>query len=135
MIPLLLAIASDCTFVARGFCGETDHLTSLIKEGIRHRGFALIDILQNCVSFNKVNTFKWYSSRVYKINEEPDYNPGDRAMAFARAQEWGERIPIGILYKTERPSMTDEEPVLRQGILAKQEIKPDAFRALLERFA
>jgi 2-oxoglutarate ferredoxin oxidoreductase subunit beta len=135
MIPLLLAIASDCTFVARGFSGEPDHLTSLIKEGIRHRGFSLIDILQNCVTFNKVNTFKWYASRVYKIDEDPDYDPEDKTKAFLRAQEWGERIPIGIIYRTQRPTLNEEEPALRQGVLAKQEINPPSFRHLLERFA
>jgi 2-oxoglutarate ferredoxin oxidoreductase subunit beta len=135
MIPLLLAIASDCSFVARGFVGEGDHLVSLIKEGIRHRGFALIDILQNCVTFNKVNTFRWYSSRVYKINEDPDYDPGDKTKAFVRAQEWGEKIPIGIFYRTRRAPMNEEEPALRQGVLARQEINPLAFRHLVERFS
>ena len=132
MSPLLLAIASNCTFVARGFVGEGDHLTSLIKEGIRHRGFAFIDILQNCVTFNHVNTFKWYSSRVYKINDEPDYTPEDRTKAFIRAQEWGERIPVGIFYRTERPTLNDEEPALEPGVLVNQEINPLAFQNLLE---
>ena len=132
MSPLLLAIASNCTFVARGFVGEGDHLTSLIKEGIRHRGFAFIDILQNCVTFNQVNTFKWYSSRVYKIDDEPDYTPEDRTKAFIRAQEWGERIPVGIFYRTERPTLNDEEPALEPGVLVNQEINPLAFQNLLE---
>ncbi len=60
MTPLLLAIASNCSFVARGFCGEIEHLTYLIKEGVSHKGFAFIEILQNCVSFTKVNTLQWY---------------------------------------------------------------------------
>ena len=135
MIPLLLAIASDCSFVARGFSGEADHLTFLIMEGIRHRGFALIEILQNCVTFNKVNTFKWYSSRVYKINDELDYDPSNRTTAFVRAQEWGERIPIGIFYRAQRPPMNEEEPALKRGALAKQAIHPHTFGYLLERFA
>jgi 2-oxoglutarate/2-oxoacid ferredoxin oxidoreductase subunit beta len=135
MVPRLLAIASDCSFVARGFCGEADHLTFLIMEGTRHRGFALIEILQNCVTFNKVNTFNWYSNRVYKINDEPDYDPGNRTKAFVRAQEWGERIPIGIFYRAQRPTINEEEPALKQGVLAKQEIDPHAFGYLLEKFA
>ena len=44
--------------------------------GIQHKGFALIDILQPCVSFNHKNTFDWYRQRVYKLGE--DYDPGDR---------------------------------------------------------
>jgi 2-oxoglutarate ferredoxin oxidoreductase subunit beta len=134
MIPLLLAIASDCSFVARGFVGEADHLTSLIKEGIRHRGFALIEILQNCVTFNKVNTFKWYASRVYKIEEDPSYDPADRFQAFLKAQEWREKIPIGIFYRTLRPTLDEGEPALKRGVLAKQAIDPRSFQSLLDKF-
>ena len=132
--PLLLAIASDCGFVARGFAGDTEHLATLVKEGIRHNGFAYIDILQPCVSFNKVNTFQWYAGRVYKINDEPGYDPHDRIEAFKRAQEWGERIPIGILYKNERPSLDEEEPAIRDMSLVKQPIVPDRISDLLEMF-
>ena len=134
MHPLLLAIASDCGFVARGFCGDVEHLTHLIKEGVSHRGFAFIEILQNCVSFNKVNTFQWYKSRVYKIDDDPDYNPSDRLTAFTRAQEWGEKIPIGVLYRTERPSLDAREPVIGKVSLVKQEIDTDSFSAILETF-
>jgi len=135
MIPLLLAIASDCSFVARGFVGQGDHLVSLIREGIGHRGFAFIEILQNCVTFNKVNTFKWYASHVYKIEDDPAYDPEDRTKAFLKAQEWGERIPIGIFYRTRRPVLNEEDPVLKQGPLAGQKIDPTAFRGLLDRFS
>ncbi len=58
--PLALAIALDCSFVARGFAGDIPHLKELMKEAINHRGFSLLDILQPCVTFNKVNTFSWY---------------------------------------------------------------------------
>jgi 2-oxoglutarate ferredoxin oxidoreductase subunit beta len=134
MNPMLLSIASNCSFAARGFCGETEHLTYLIKEGISHKGFAFIEILQNCVSFNKVNTFQWYKSRVYKINEEPEYNPADRMMAFTRAQEWGEKIPIGILYRTERPTLDAQEPAIKKMSLVKQGVDPASFAGILETF-
>ena len=135
MIPLLLAIASDCSFVARGFVGQGDHLVSLIKEGIGHRGFAFIEILQNCVTFNKVNTFKWYAGRVYRIEDDSAYDPEDRTKAFLKAQEWGEKIPIGIFYRIRRPVLNEEDPVLKRGPLAGQEIDPTAFRGLLDRFS
>jgi 2-oxoglutarate ferredoxin oxidoreductase subunit beta len=134
MSPLLLAIASNCSFVARGFSGETEHLTRLIKEGISHKGFALIDILQNCVSFNRVNTFQWYSKRVYKINDEPGYDPNDRMLAITRAQEWGERIPIGILYRTERPTLDEQEPTIKEVSLVKQKIDQASFVTVLAQF-
>jgi 2-oxoglutarate ferredoxin oxidoreductase subunit beta len=134
MNPLLLAIASNCSFVARGFCGDIEHLTHLIKEGVSHKGFAFIEILQNCVSFNKVNTFRWYKSRVCKINEEPEYNPADRMMAFTRAQEWGEKIPIGMIYRTERPTLEAQEPAIKEMSLVKQRINPASFAGIFETF-
>jgi 2-oxoglutarate ferredoxin oxidoreductase subunit beta len=134
MSPLLLAIASNCSFVARGFAGETDHLTYLIKEGISHKGFSYIDILQPCVSFNRVNTNKWYSSRVYKINDESQYDFTDRMLAFSKAQEWGEKIPIGIIYKNDRPALDEQEPAIRETCLVKQRIDQDSFKSILEVF-
>lgn len=134
MNPVLLAIASNGNFVARGFCGEREHLTHLIKEGVSHKGFAFIEILQNCVSFNKVNTFQWYKSRVYKINEDSQYNPADRMSAFKRAQEWGERIPIGIIYRSERPTLEAHEPAIKKMSLVKQRIDPASFADLFETF-
>jgi 2-oxoglutarate ferredoxin oxidoreductase subunit beta len=132
--PLLLAIASDCSFVARGFAGEVDHLADLIKDGIRHKGFALIDILQPCVSFNRVNTFKWYSERVYKIERVSEYDAGDRLTAFNKAQEWGDRIPIGIIYRNQRPTLEEQIPAIADEPLVAQQIDPDAFAELLESF-
>ena len=132
--PLLLAIASDCSFVARGFAGEVDHLADLIKEGIRHKGFALIDILQPCVSFNRVNTFKWYSERVYKIEPVSEYDAENRLTAFKKAQEWGDRIPIGIIYRNQRPTLEEQLSAIADKPLVAQQLNPKAFSELLETF-
>ena len=131
--PLMLALASDVTFLARGFSGEIDHLAGLIKAGINHRGFALIDILQNCPSFNRVNTFAWYKQRIYKLGE--DYNPADKAAALKKAQEWGDKIPIGIIYQQERPVYEDTLPQLKDLPLVKQPIEPRKIEALMGEFA
>ncbi|UCF92783.1 MAG: 2-oxoacid:ferredoxin oxidoreductase subunit beta [Desulfobacterales bacterium] len=133
MNPLLLAVACDCSFVARGFAGAIEHLTDLIRQGIRHRGFALIDILQPCVSFNRVNTFQWYEERVYPVGEG-EYDPGDRTAAFNRAQEWGERIPIGIIYRRERPTLSAQHAAIARQSLVRQPIDPTGFPGLLEAF-
>jgi len=132
--PLLLAVASDCSFVARGFAGEIDHLAGLIKAGIQHRGFALIDILQPCVSFNRVNTFKWYSERVYKIDADSPHDASDRLNAFQKAQEWGDKIPIGLIYRNQRPTLEEQIPAIADQPLVAQKINPDAFSELLETF-
>jgi 2-oxoglutarate ferredoxin oxidoreductase subunit beta len=130
--PLMLALASDISFLARGFAGEIDHLSGLIKVGITHRGFALIDILQPCVSFNHVNTFAWYKQRVYKLDD--NYDPSSKAAALLKAQEWGDRIPIGIIYKQERPVYEDTLPQLKDLPLVKQPIEPVKIEKLLDEF-
>ena len=132
--PLLLAVASDCSFVARGFAGEIDHLADLIKAGIQHKGFALIDILQPCVSFNRVNTFKWYSDRVYEIDSDSTYDTKDRLNAFQKAQEWGDKIPIGIIYRIQRPTLEEQIPAIADQPLVAQQTNPKVFAELLEKF-
>ncbi len=132
--PIALAIASDISFVGRGFAGDVAHLTSLIKLGITHKGFALIDILQPCVSFNHKNTYSWYRERVYKLEEESNYDPGDKLAAFAKAQEWGERIPIGIIYQKALLTFEEQLPALSKGPLVRQKIEPGRVEGLLNEF-
>jgi 2-oxoglutarate ferredoxin oxidoreductase subunit beta len=127
--PLALAIAMDCSFVARAFAGAKGlpQLQDLMKKALRHKGFAMIDILQNCVTFNKINTFHWYKDRTYQLEE--DYEPGDRIKAFGRALEWGEKIPTGLFYKNERPGLADGYPILKEQCLAAMEFdRPKVLR-------
>jgi len=132
--PIAVALASDVTFVARGFAGDIEHLSRLLKMGIEHKGFSLVDILQPCVSFNKVNTYQWYRERVYKLDDEPGYNPGDKLAAFAKSQEWGSRIPIGLIYQNERPVYEEQLPQLKEIPLVRQELNPQRFEKLLDEF-
>lgn len=113
--PLLVALAAGATFIARGFAGEPKHLARLIGEAIRHEGYALIDVLQPCVTFNKVNTYDWYGERVYKLEDEEGYDPSDFDQAWKKAREWGDRIPMGILYRrTDVPSYESQVAVLER---------------------
>jgi 2-oxoglutarate ferredoxin oxidoreductase subunit beta len=130
--PVAIAVASGATFVARGFSGDIDHLTALIKAAIIHKGFSLIDILQPCTTFNLRNTFSWYRERVYKLGE--DYKPGDRATAFAKALEWGDRIPIGVIYREERPTFEEQVPALHQGSLIRLKTSPDKAARIINEF-
>ncbi len=121
--PMVLAIAGGATFVSRGFVGELDHLKSLIIQAIKHRGFALIDILQPCVSFNYKNTYKWYKERTYKLEDLKDYNPEDKMQAYVKAHEWGDKIPIGVLYKETRSTYEDFLPQIKDTPLVEQKIE------------
>ncbi|MFC1953775.1 thiamine pyrophosphate-dependent enzyme, partial [Chloroflexota bacterium] len=131
--PLALALASDISFLARGFAGDIEHLSGLLKAGIEHKGFSLIDILQPCVSFNHKNTYQWYRERVYKLGDE-EYDPENKMAAFTKAQEWDNRIPIGIIYRKERPLYEEQFPFLKDMPLVKHKTDPMEFEKLLDEF-
>jgi len=131
--PLAVAIVNGASFVSRGFAGDIDHLSNLIKKGIAHRGFALVDILQPCVSFNSKNTFQWYKERTYKLEDEK-YDPRDKRAALEKALEWGDKIPIGVIYEGNLPVYEDQLPALRKGPLVRNEIGPARVETLLAEF-
>jgi 2-oxoglutarate/2-oxoacid ferredoxin oxidoreductase subunit beta len=109
--PMALAIALDVTFVARVFCGDAEKTKEIMKQAIRHKGFALVDIFQPCVSFNKINTYKWFKEHTYNLPD--DYNPADRAGAFAKAIE-EDPFPLGILYRSDHRKTFEENLAVYQ---------------------
>jgi len=130
--PLSMAISQDCSFVARGFAGDQEHLKELMKAAITHRGFSLLDILQPCVTFNKVNTFKWYRDRVYKL--EDNYDPYNQIKAFERALEWGDKIPNGIFYKNDKETLEEIVPTIHEIPLVRKKFSVEALKQEIERF-
>jgi 2-oxoglutarate ferredoxin oxidoreductase subunit beta len=115
--PLAIAIVEDCSFVARSFAGDLEHLQEMMVAALGHKGgFALLDILQPCPSFNKVNTLQWYRQRVKRIDGSHD--PFDRWKALELALKWGEEIPIGVVYRSGRVSFESLQPALKEGTLA-----------------
>ncbi len=122
--PLAVAVAAGGTFISRGWSGDIKHLTWLMTEALGHRGYALVDVLQPCVTFNRKYSYDWLRPRVYKLQAEEEYDPSDQAAAFAKALEWGERIPIGIIYRTEaQPAYEEMVPALKAGPLVKQSLR------------
>jgi 2-oxoglutarate ferredoxin oxidoreductase subunit beta len=130
--PLTLAISQEASLVGRGYAGDTDHLKELIKDGVNNPGFSLIDILQPCVSFDHKHTYSWYQQRVYHLGKE--YDPQDKVTAFQTAQEWEDKIPLGILYKKERPTFESLQTVLKKGTLISQETDPSKLNVVLDEF-
>jgi 2-oxoglutarate/2-oxoacid ferredoxin oxidoreductase subunit beta len=130
--PIALAVSMNAGFVARGFSGNIGHLTRLIREAHNHNGFALVDILQPCVSFNKVNTHAWYKDRCYELDNS--YDPHDWDGAIQKSREWGEKIPLGIIYKKEGPSFADQIPNLQNGNLIDQRIKKKDLKEVFGSF-
>ncbi len=133
MNPLLTALAMGAGFVARGFSADKAQLEELIRAAIQYRGYSLVDILQPCVSFNKINTFQWYKSRVYPLDGTHDRT--NLASAIEKSMEWGDRIPTGILYQVDKPVWPDHIPHLKEGpALVDRPVEKDAIRALTADF-
>lgn len=130
--PLSVAIALNASFVGRAFAGDVEQTAQIIVSAINHKGYALVDILQNCVSFNKVNTFQWYKEHTYYLDES--YNPTDRDAAFSKAVE-EDKFALGILY------INGQNPVFEEGLAAYADndsplymrgIDLDRIRALMD---
>lgn len=101
--PLALAISQGATFVAQGFAGNVKQIIELVKAALAHKGFALVNILQPCVTFNKINTYHYYLERTYQLAENYDFT--DLNQALIKAMDVNqEKFPLGILYKTTRPA-------------------------------
>jgi 2-oxoglutarate ferredoxin oxidoreductase subunit beta len=149
--PIALALVSGYTFVARSYAYNVKHLKDTIIQGIQHKGLAFIDVLQPCPTYNDINTKDWYAgedrkdpktgkpqSRLYGL-EETGFDPivhdlaedfKKKVAAMEKAEEWGDRIPIGLFYKTEfEPTfidrITSRIPFYRSNPPAKQRISDE----------
>ncbi|MFC1855319.1 2-oxoacid:ferredoxin oxidoreductase subunit beta [Thermodesulfobacteriota bacterium] len=113
-----LAVTLGANFVARSYTGDHDHLKEMMKQAITKKGFSLLDVLTPCISFNKVNTFKWYKERVYQIDKKHDAT--NKMIAYEKALEWGDKIPIGKIYEGSRGSFTDKLSALSSSTLIEK---------------
>lgn len=130
--PVAVAVAMQASFVARGFSGMIDHLSGLIQQALAHEGFALIDVLQPCVSFNKVNTFAWYKKRCYTLPDE--YDATDWQAAMNTAMQWGDKIPLGIIYRNQRATLEKRFSALQQGSLVGRSTDLGELKEILNKF-
>jgi len=123
--PLAAAIIGGASFVARAFAGDVAHTKTLMKEAITHRGFALLDILQPCVTFNKLNTYEFFQKRCYKL-DAAGHDPADKNKALQKAFEQHEtnyeKMPIGVFFREQRPTYEDTLPQIKEKALVEQEI-------------
>lgn len=124
--PLAISLVAGASFVARGFAGDLPHLTNLIVQAIKHKGFSVVDILQPCVTFNTVNTFDWFKERIYKIEK-----PASKLAALEKSLEWpsyaeasagkpqngqDNKIPIGIFFQEERATLAGGIPKIEKSL-------------------
>ena len=131
--PLAVAIALDAGFVARAFAGDADQTREIIKKAIAHKGYALVDIFQPCVSFNRLNTYQWFKERTYYLENN---DPADRDDAFKRATE-REKLPLGIFYlNSDKKTFEENVGIYREDSLPLYAREPDPgkMRSLIEAF-
>jgi 2-oxoglutarate ferredoxin oxidoreductase subunit beta len=131
--PIAVAVALRAGFVARSFSGAGAQLVDVIIQALSHKGFALVDILHPCVSFNKINTYAWYKERCTPLPD--DYDPTDWEAAMRTAVQWGEQIPIGVIYRNSRMSFADQVPALQAGPLVRQSPNREALHDFMMSFA
>jgi 2-oxoglutarate ferredoxin oxidoreductase subunit beta len=93
--PISVAIALKASFVARAYCRDVEETKDILKKAIKHKGYALVDIFQPCVTFNKVNTYQWFKENTYYL--EDSHDPYDIEQAFKRSMET-DKFPLGIFY-------------------------------------
>jgi len=110
--PIALALIAGASYVSRGFSGDPKHLTELIQNGMKHKGFALVDVFSPCVTWNKINTYDYFRQKCYKFNGA-DYNTSDLTQAFAKARETDPKIPIGLFYEIQKPTYEEQDPTLK----------------------
>jgi 2-oxoglutarate ferredoxin oxidoreductase subunit beta len=130
--PLAIAVAMHAGFVARGYVGLEEHMVDILFQAIGHRGFALVDILQPCVSFNRVNTYQWYKDRCKPLPSS--YDPTDWEAAIRLSQQWGDEIPVGVFYRNQRPPFEDHFSALRKGSLVGQELERGRLAKIMETY-
>jgi 2-oxoglutarate ferredoxin oxidoreductase subunit beta len=133
-LPAALALSAGATFVARGFSGDLDHLSTLVAEGIRHRGFAFIDVLQVCVSFHPAKSYAWYQDRIFKL-EDTGHDTGDRGKALALALQGGEdRLATGVFFQKEAPAYEESVSAIVRGPLVDRDSAGVDLAPLMEEF-
>jgi len=129
--PLAVAVAMRASFVARSFSGLREHAAATIEAAMRHKGFSLVDMHSPCISFNKVNTFGWYKSRC----KEVAHDPADWAEAMKAAMVFGDEIPIGVIYREERPTKETLLPQCREGALYRKSVDMDKVAGHMRSYA
>lgn len=118
--PLALSLVSGATFVAQAFAGNPKHLIEMIKEAVLHPGFSLVNVLQPCVTFNKINTYQYYQQKSYLLPQ--DYDKSNFSLALKKSLELKEeKFPLGVIYQTRKPTFTEQLPQLKEKTLLERE--------------
>ncbi|UOE92771.1 2-oxoacid:ferredoxin oxidoreductase subunit beta [Alkalihalobacillus sp. LMS39] len=130
------ALTAGATFVAQSFSSDLKELTSLIEQGINHKGFSLINVFSPCVTFNKVNTYDWFKENLVKLSDIEGYDPNNRMTAMQTLME-NNGLVTGLIYQdTEKKSYQDLVIGYDEKALSAQDLSldEDKFNQLMEEF-
>ncbi|OXS59753.1 2-oxoacid ferredoxin oxidoreductase [Cohnella sp. CIP 111063] len=120
--PLEIALSAGATFVAQSFSSDLKQLTSLIEQGLAHKGFSLINVFSPCVTFNKINTYDWFKENIVNLDQFPDYDPSNRVAAMNKIMETNGML-TGLIYQNkERKSYEDLLTGFKEEALTKQDL-------------
>lgn len=122
------------TFVARSWSGDIKHMTEVLKAALQHRGFAFVDLLQACPTYNKFATHEYLMEKCKPVG--PGYDPSDFATARMTATLTHESIATGVLYQNEDVPSFYENLVPRQGkeTTAVEEVAQIDVSQFIQRF-
>ncbi|GIW64799.1 MAG: 2-oxoglutarate ferredoxin oxidoreductase subunit beta [Patescibacteria group bacterium] len=131
--PLALALTQGASFIAQTFAGDLNHMISMIKLALNHKGFSLVNILQPCVTFNKVNTYQYYLKRVYKLDD--NYDKTDFKLALEKTLELNEeKFPLGVIYQIEKKSYHEQLPQLSDDLTLISKKRFEKINDLIKNF-
>lgn len=128
--PLMLALSSDATFVARTFSGNMAHAKEIFKKAIQHKGFALVDVFQPCITYNKINTYSYFNQKTYDL-QKTGHDTTNLEAAVAKSLE-EEKLPIGIFYQKEEASYEDQLPKTNKLPIVKHDISKIKVQKLID---
>lgn len=136
IIPAHVALISNASFVARGFSGDINHLTKLIKAAVKHKGFSFLEILQPCITLNKINTFEWFRERIYKLEDKKDYDTSNWDKAFEVTKSREDKIATGIIYQDKNSTPFSQRLPHRKGKKSRliDEVKKYSIKDLIKEF-
>ena len=108
--PITVALSLGVTFVARAYAGNIPQAVEIVKQAIQHTGYALVDVFQPCVVFNKQNTYQWFMEHTYLLDETHEVSNREMAWKIGMDQE---RLALGVIYQ--EIGRSSYEPLVRQG--------------------
>jgi 2-oxoglutarate ferredoxin oxidoreductase subunit beta len=127
----VLSLASGATFAARGFSGNQKELVKLMVKAIQHKGFAFLDILQPCQTWNRELTWKFYNERAYSLEEE-NHDSSSKILALEKAYEFGDRIPLGLFYQAEAPDLASGLSIPTDGQLRNHKTEKKLVQEIID---